>query len=138
MNEKIKNRLEVEINKSYYAHKRYKVDTTFALLYHEKELSVEQLGKFVRISDHLLKIDEHHYFINFVHTHHDAAFKASENLIYALDRYFNDQKSLIALDTFNITQTPNLVIHRLFQILKEIEKNPYSRIDDENILNDLI
>ena len=138
MNEKIKNRLEIEINKSYYSHKRYKVDTTFALLYYDHEISIEALGNFIRISDQLLQIDEHHYFINFIHTPLNGAFKASENLLLTLDKYFNDQKSLIALNTLNTTQTPSLVIHKLYQILTEIEKNPYSRIDDENILNDLI
>jgi len=138
MDERIKNRLKIEINKAYYSYKRYKVETTFAMLYHDKELPVDKLGKIVRISDHLLKIDEHHYFINFVHTNHNNAFKASQNLLHALDNLFNDRNSAIALDTFNTTQTPNLVINRLFQILKEIRKNPYTRIDDENILNDMV
>jgi len=137
MNEKIKKRLEIEINKAYYSYKRYKVDATFALLYHEKELTVDKLGSFVRISDLLLKIDEHHYFINFVHTHHDSAFKASQNLIFALDNHFHDNTSAIAIDTFDSMQTPSLVIHRLYQILNEVRKNPYTRIDDENILNEI-
>jgi len=138
MDERIKKRLEIEINKSYYSFKRYKVDTTFAILYHEKELTVDKLGNFVRISDHLLKIDEHHYFINFIHTHHNNAFKASQNLLLALDNYFNNRTSAIAIDTFDTTQTPNLVINRLYQILNEVRKNPYTRIDDENILNDIV
>jgi len=138
MNERIKKRLEVEINKAYYSYKRYKVDTTFAILYHDKELSVDKLGSIVRISDHLLKIDDNHYFINFVHTHHNNAFKASQNLLHSLDNYFNNRNSAIAIDTFDTTQPPNLVINRLYQILKEVQKNPYTRIDDENILNDIV
>ena len=138
MDDRIKKRLEIEINKAYYSYKRYKVNTTFAILYHEKELTVDKLGSLVRISDLLLKIDEHHYFINFVHTNHNNAFKASQNLLLALDNYFNDTTSAIAIDTFDTTQTPNLVITRLNQILNEIQKNPYTRIDDENILNEIV
>jgi hypothetical protein len=138
MEERIKQRLHIEINKAYYSYKRYKIETTFAMLYHEKELPIDKLGHIVRISDHLLKIDEHHYFINFVHTNHNNAFKASQNLLHALDKHFNNNSSAIALDTFNTAQTPNLVINRLWQILKEVQKNSYSRIDDENILNDMI
>jgi len=138
MEERIKNRLKIEINKAYYSYKRYKVDSTFAILYHEQELPVDKLGKIVRLSDLLLKVDEHHYFINFVHTNHNNAFKAAQNLLLALDNYFNNNTSAIAIDTFDISQTPTLVINRLTQILKEIQKNPYTRIDDENILNEIV
>ena len=138
MNDRIKQRLQIEINKAYYAYNRYKIDATFAILFHEKELPVDKLGGFVRLSDLLLKIDDNHYFINFFHTNHNNAFKASQNLLLALDNYFNNSTSAIAIDTFDTTQTPNLVINRLTQILKEIQKNPYVRIDDENILNEIV
>ena len=134
INEKIKQRLIIEIRKAYYGAQRYNVKSTFALLYHEKELLVDKLGKIVRMSDHLLKIDENHYFINFVHTNHTQAFKAAQNLLHALDSHFNDNSSAIAIDTFDVKQPANLVINRLEQILKEVKKNPYNRIDDENIL----
>jgi len=136
--EKIKQRLLIEIRKSYYSAERYNVKSSFALLYHEKELPVERLGKIVRMSDHLLKIDDNHYFINFFHTNHTHAFKAAQNLLLALDVHFNDRASAIALDTFDINQPGNIVISRLEQILKEVRKRPYTRIDDENILNEIV
>ncbi len=138
INEEMKQRLYVEIRKAYYSAQRYNVKATFALLYHEKELLVDQLGKMVRMSDYLLKIDENHYFINFIHTNHAQAFKAAQNLIHALDSHLNDSNSAIAIDTFDTKQPPNLVINRLEQILKEVKKSPYSRIDDENILNEIV
>ena len=137
LEEKIKTRLQIEINKSYYIYKRYNLESAFAILYHEKPIHVAELGKMVRISDHLLKIDEHHYFVNFLFTNHTDAFKAAQNLLFALDIHFNDRKSCIALDTFDITQPIHLVLSRLQQILLEIQKNSYNRIDDENILNEL-
>jgi len=138
MSEHIKNRLKIEIQKAYYSFQRYKVDTTFAILYHEKPIDVTELGKIVRISDHLLKIDEHHYFINFVHTNHNRAFKAAQNLLHALDLKFNDTTSCIAIDTFDTTQSPTIVLNRLQEILKTIQRTSYSRIDDENILNEIV
>jgi len=138
MHEKIKQRLLIEIRKAYYSAERYNVQSSFALLYHEKELSVDKLGKIVRMSDHLLKIDDNHYFINFVHTSHAHAFKAAQNLIHALDLHFQDNNSAIAIDTFDTKQPANLVINRLEQILKEVRKNPYTRIDDDNILNEIV
>lgn len=137
MDDYIKNRLKIEINKAYYTKKRYSVPSTFAILYHEKELDVAQLGKFVRISDHLLKMDDHHYFLNFAFTEQDGAFKASQNLIMYLDKYFNDTTSCVAIDTFDITLSPTIVLNRLMQILNETRKNSYTRIEDENILNEL-
>jgi hypothetical protein len=138
MSDNIKNRLRIEIEKAYYAHKRYKIETTFAILYHENNLEVKKLGKIVRITDHLLKIDKHHYFINFVHTDHNKAFKAAQNLLQSLDFYFNNRSSFIAIDTFNTTQSPKIVLSRLEQILKTIRKTSYARIDDENILNEIV
>jgi Ca2+-binding EF-hand superfamily protein len=138
LNEKMKTRLLIEIRKAYYSAQRYNVVSSFALLYHEHELPVDKLGKIVRMSDHLLKLDDHHYFINYVHTTHENAFKAAQNLLYALDKNYNDTNSAIAIDTFDVTKSGTIVINRLIQILEEIKRNSYTRIDDENILNDII
>jgi len=138
MQDHIKKRLEIEINKSYYTAKRYGAISTFVFLYHEKELPVAVLGKFVRISDHLLKIDDNHYFINFTFTEPEDAFKAAQNLLLYLDKHFNNRTSCIALDNFDTSQSPRIVLNRLMQILKETQKNSYTRIEDENILNEII
>jgi len=138
MNDRIFNRLTIEINKAYYTCTRYKILSTFAYLYHEKELTPAELGNFVRISDQFLQVDEHHYFINFSHTEQDGAFKASQNLLLYLDKHFNTTTSCIAIDTFNVSQSPKIVLNRLVQILDETRKNSYTRIEDEDILNGII
>ena len=135
MNDSILNRMRVQIKKIYYTHTRYKVPATFAMLYHEKELTVIELSKFVRISDHLLKIDDNHYFITFSHTAHNEAFKASQNLILYLDSFFQNRTSCIAIDTFDTNNSQAIVYNRLMQILDVIRKMPYSRVEDENILD---
>ncbi len=137
MDDYIKNRLTIEINKTYYVAKRYQVTSTFAILYYEGELTVNDLGKFVRTSDHLLKIDDNNYFINYAFSEQDGAFKASQNLLLYLDKHLNNQTSCIALDTFDITKSPTIVLNRLTQILNETKKNEYSRIEDENVLNEI-
>ncbi len=137
MDNNISNRIRIEVNKAYYISKRYGALSTFALLSHEKELSREDLGNFLRMSDHFIKIDDYHYFINFSHTNQNDAFKASQNLILYLDKYFNNDSSCIAIDSFDISKTPNIVFKRLQQILKETKKHSYTRIEDENILNGL-
>ena len=138
MEDIIRKRLEIEINKAYYTSKRYHTVSTFAFLYHEKPLPVDILGSYVRISDHILKVDEHHYFINFTFTEQTGAFKAAQNLLLYLDKYFNNRTSCIALDTFDTTQSPRIVLNRLIQILQETKKHSYCRIEDENILNEMI
>jgi hypothetical protein len=138
INEKINKRLLIEIDKAYYSAKRYNVATTFALLYHEKELDVSKLGKLVRLSDHLLAIDSNHYFISFVHTDHAKAFKAAQNLLYSLNVKFDDENAAIAIDRFDTEQSPNIVINRLQQILHEVKRSPFTNIDDENILNEVV
>jgi len=138
MDDYIKNRLKIEINKAYYVAKRYKAVSTFAILYHPAPLPVDILGKFVRISDHLLKIDDNHYFIAFAFTEPENAFKASQNLIFKLDKHYNNNESCIALDTFDTTKSPTIVLNRLTQILNEVKRDDYSRIDDENILNGIV
>jgi len=138
MDQKLFNRLQILVNKTYYTSKRYKVPSTFAYLYHADPLTVEDLGKFVRISDHFIKMDENHYFINFAYTEQDDAFKASQNLLLYLDKHFNNSTSCIALDTFNTSNSAKIVFNRLERILAETKKDPYSRIEDENILDGFI
>ena len=138
MNENVKNRLKIEIKKAYYTSKRYAQETTFAILHHDKELEIDILGKMVRVSDLLIKIDENHYFIFFKFTNQTQAFKASENVLLELDNYFNTTNSCIGLDAFDINKSPTIVINRLMQILNEVKKNKFLRIEDENILNDMV
>jgi len=138
MDENIFNRLQISINKTYYTTKRYSIPSTFALIYHKKSLTPQELGAFVRKSDHFIKIDENHYFINFMFTEQNNAFKASQNLILSLDKYFNDQSTAIAIDTFDESNSPRLVFNRLKQILNEVKADSYSRIEDESILNGVL
>lgn len=138
MDDNIFNRLQISINKTYYTTKRYNIPSTFALMYHHKALTPQELGAFVRQSDHFIKIDENHYFINFMFTEQNNAFKASQNLIFSLDKYFNDIHTAIAIDTFDESNSPRLVYNRLKQILQEIKQDSYSRIEDENILNGVL
>ena len=138
MTPSILNRLNILIKKAYYTHERYKLPATFALMYHHKALEPIELGQYVRKSDLFIPIDENHYFINFASTEQSAAFKACQNLIFSLDKHFEDTDTIIAVDTFDASKSPNIVFNRLQQILKETKKDPYSRIEDENILNGII
>ena len=138
MDDSISNRMRVQIKKMYYTHTRYKTKATFAMLYCEKELSVIELSKFVRISDHLLKIDNNHYFITFYHTPHNDAFKASQNLILYLDNFFQNRTSCISIDTFDTNNSQQIVYNRLMKILEETRKTSYLRIEDEGILDGLL
>jgi len=138
IDEKIFKRLEVEVKKTYYTFTRYLSPSTFAFLYFEGELSAEELGDFLRISDKFLKIDNNHYFINFMFTEQHGAFKASQNLLLNLDKNFENTKSCIAIDRFDTNKTPRIVINRLVEILKETQKSSYSRIENESILNGVL
>ncbi len=129
------NRINIEIKRAYYTFQRYKSESTFVLLYHEKELSLEQLALYVRISDQFVRMDKNHYFINFAFTSEKDAFKASQNLLLYLDNYFNDRTTCIAIDTFNIMNSAQAVLSRLTQVLKETKKNSDVRIENDDILN---
>jgi hypothetical protein len=135
MNYDISNRINVLIKKTYYTYERFGVDATFALLYHEEPLSVVELALFVRISDHLMKIDENHYFIIFAFTSEKNAYKASQNIIHKLDSHFNDHSACIALDSLDPKKTPQNVLNRLKQIMCEIHRDSHIRVETEDILH---
>lgn len=129
------NRVNILIKKAYYTYERFDVDATFALLYHDKPLDIMDVSKHVRLSDQLMQIDEHHYFIIFTFTPQDNAYKASQNLLMNLDGHFSDQASFIALDSFDPSKSPQSVLNRLQLIMAEARKNPYVRIETEDILD---
>lgn len=131
----ISQRVSVVIKKIYYTHERYQINATFAMLYHEKPLSVIELAEHVRISDQLIQIDDNHYFIIFDFTTQKNSYKAAQNIIQNLDIHFNDHTSCIALDTFNHLKSPQSVLNRLNMILTEIRKKNYIRIEIEDILD---
>lgn len=129
------NRYDHMVEKTYYIHKRYGVPATFALLHHSQPLNVETLGSFMRLSDHVIQVDENHYFIIFSFTEEASAHKAAQNLLRHLDSHFSEPCSCIAIDSFDTSKAPNSVLCRLKQILTEIRKHGFKRIDNDNILD---
>lgn len=134
MSPDILKRINVLVRKTYYTYERFQVNATFALLYHDGPLSVVDLSECVRISDQLIQLDENHYFIIFAFTSHENAYKASQNIIHKLDKYFNNHTTCIALDTFDTSKTDKNVLNRLQQIMIETKKNPYVRIETDEII----
>jgi hypothetical protein len=135
MNPSILNRLNVLVKKTYYTYERFQVNATFALLYHEEPLSVVELAEYVRISDHLIQLDEQHFFIIFAFTSQENAYKASQNIIHKLDNYLNNCNTCIAIDSLDTSKTPQNVLHRLKQILIEVRKSCYIRVEMDDILD---
>ncbi|MEJ2373662.1 MAG: hypothetical protein P8Y22_03445 [Sulfurimonas sp.] len=131
----LRHRVSVLIKKAYYSTKRYKTLGSFVYIYHEKEISNETLGTFLRLTDNFVQVDEYHVFVNFTFTGQDNAFKASQNLLLKLDNYFDDRTSCIAMDTYDPNKSADIVFRRLQQILEETKKNSFNRIEDEEILN---
>jgi len=135
---RVLNRFEIEIKKAYYTFERYKSISSFVLLYHNHPLSIVELSMFLRVSDKILEIDENIYFINFAYTADQNTYKASQNLLLALDKHFNARDSYIAIEPLNVSNSPRMVINKLMQILEETRKHSYSQIEDESILNTMI
>jgi len=135
MGSNILNRVNVLVKKTYYNYERFGVDATFALLYHEAPLNVVELSNFIRISDHLVQLDDNHYFIIYAFTAQANAYKASQNIMLKLDNHFNSRTSCIALDTFDPEKSAQSVLNRLKQILAETRKRSYIRIETEDILD---
>lgn len=129
------NRYDHMVDKTYYIHERYGVPATFALLYHGQPLDVETLGSFMRLSDHVIDVDENHFFIIFSFTEEANAHKAAQNMLSHLDGLFKEPCCCIAIDSFDTSKTPYSVLCRLKQILTEIRKHGFKRIDNENILD---
>ncbi len=82
-----------------------------------------------------MQIDDHHYFIIFAFTSEANSYKASQNIIHKLDRYFNDNTACIAMDTLDPSKSPPHVLNRLKQIMTEIHKDSHIRIETEDILH---
>lgn len=135
MDENILNRVNLHIKKSYYTYDRFEVDATFALLYHDEPLTVLELSQYLRLSDHLIQLDEHHFFVIFAFTSEENAYKASQNILHKLDGHFNNHSSSVALDSLDVTMSPKLVLNRLKQIMKEIHRDSHIRIETEDILH---
>jgi hypothetical protein len=131
----LRHRVNVLIKKAYYSTERYRTLSSFIYIYHEKEISNEILGTFLRLTDNFVQVDEKHVFVNFTFTEQDSVFKASQNLLLKLDNYFQNRTTCIAMDTFDINKSPDIVFRRLTQILELTKKNSFNRIEDEEILN---
>ncbi|MEA3522846.1 MAG: hypothetical protein U9R50_07705 [Campylobacterota bacterium] len=130
-------RIHLRIQEVDQIYKRYKLESTFAMLYHEEALPLKELSNFLRVTDHFIVYDDHHYFIIYMHTSQEHAYKASENLLHNLDNYFNNKTTCIAIDTLDANNSSQIVLKRLMQILDEIKKHSYLRVANEDIFDEL-
>lgn len=135
LDEEIKTRLNAEVVRAHYTYERYNAVFTFALLYHEKELTLEELGGMIRISDRIVCVSKNLHFITYNFTTPDDAYQASRNLIAKLDKHFNNTTSCIAIYASSKTDTTHMVMNKLLQILEETKKSSVSRIEYEDILD---
>jgi hypothetical protein len=135
LNEELKIRLNAEIGRAHYTYERYKVDATFALVYHEKDISLEQLGSLIRVSDKLVSINENLHFVIYNFTTQDDAYKASRHLLNSLDKHFHNTTSCIAIDSPSKTDSTHMVMNKLHQIILETKKNSVTRIEYSDILD---
>ncbi len=132
----IPSRFEVMVKKVYYVYEKFGLDFSFALLSLAKPISVTDLSRYVRSSDVLIPIDENHYFIIFQFTSPDAAFRTSQELVFSLDKFFNQPKSsFVAIEKLNINITPLNVLKRLDSIVQATKKAGYSQVETEDILD---
>ena len=138
IDEKILERLELEITKTYYTFKRFMSPSTFALLYHDGKLKLEELNGYLRNSDKFIPIDDKHIFINFIFTEQYGATKAAENLILNLDQHFENNNSYIAIDKFDAEKTPAAVLDRLQKTLKELKTGSHARVEDDIIITGIL
>ncbi|MFA6188231.1 MAG: hypothetical protein WC680_03025 [Sulfuricurvum sp.] len=136
MDSDILKRVDVLVKKAYYTSERFRLSVTFALLYHEESLNIVELSKYIRITDQAISLDDNHYFIIFAYTSHENSYKASQNTVHSLDKYFNNFTTCIALDTFDTSKSSQIVLSRLHQILAETKKSSYIRTETEDILDD--
>lgn len=123
------------VKKIYYIHERYQVDATFTMLHVKHPVEVDEIAKMIRSSDEIYGIAPDKFFIAFTFTDQESARRACVNLLKKLDRHFNDHSATIALDDFDPSKSPQVVVSRLMQIIEEISKRPYIRIESESILD---
>lgn len=128
-------RFSLLVKKIYYIHERYQVEATFTMLHVQHPIEMDEVSEMIRRSDEIFQIDPHRFFVAFTFTDQESARQACVNLLKKLDRHFNDHSSSIALDNFDPSKSPQIVVSRLNQILDEIEKRPYIRIENESILD---
>jgi len=138
MDAEVEVRINAEINRAYYTYERYQVKAIFALVYHEKEISLEDMGSYVRMSDRFVEYDTNHFFMLYHFTTGEEAHKASQNLLLKLDNYFNNTSTCIAIDCFNPSSSTKVVLNRLNQIIKETKKSSFARVEYEDILDSAI
>ncbi|MDX9813152.1 MAG: hypothetical protein WC144_06730 [Sulfurimonas sp.] len=134
--ESVKNRFQVMVKKSYYIKQRYNLDFTFALLYHKHPIDVVELSQFIRISDLIIDIDDNHYFIIYQFTDMQETLKATQNLIFNLDKFFNEAgSSYVAIDKLDDTVSPMNLLSRLKQIVNYAKTNKINRVETEEVLD---
>lgn len=137
LDDKKRARLESEVMKVLDACKRYSSNASSAIVYHEKSIDLALIGSFLRKNDRIIKLDENHHFIMFCFTSESESYNAAKHLLAKLDSYFENTTSCIAIDSACKNDSINMMINKLLQILQETKKNSVSRIEFEDILDEI-
>lgn len=105
-------------------------------MYHKLPINVVELSQFIRISDLLIEIDQNRFFIIYQFTNESDALKAAQNLIFNLDKHFNEINSCyVAIDKLDTSIAPLNVLNRLQSIIEYALKNRVNRVETEEVLD---
>ena len=138
LDDKTKKILELEIGKVHDACERYDSQNSAAIVYHEKDVDTELLSGFLRKNDVVIRLDDNHHFIVFGYTSDSEAYNAAKHLLAELDKYFKSSTTCIAIESACKYDSANIMLNKLLQILNETKKNSISRIEYEDILDEVV
>ncbi|WP_373071530.1 hypothetical protein [Sulfurimonas sp.] len=137
LDDNTRTRLESEINRMNDASERYGSDILSAIVYHEKDIDLALFGSFLRKNDKVVRLDKNHHFVMFYFTSEQEAYEAAKHLLAQLDDHFENTTSCIAIDSDWKNDSTNMLINKLYQILQETKKHSVSRIEYEDILDEI-
>lgn len=139
MNKKIKHKLEEilkeNIEELKYMVSRYNIDVNIGVFYIDEELeftNLEELKSNFRVTDLVIQIDDHSFFVVLPYVNHENSRKAFVKVCNMYQRY----RPKVALTQLNSEDTQEKVLSRLIAFYNQAKQDHhcYVIIDDLDII----
>jgi hypothetical protein len=118
-----------------YRYQRYGVPFSITAFYSDSRHLSEMMGEYIRLTDTVVKLDDHLVCVIYGNVGYQDAFKASENMLYDLNNAYPDVKISAGMTSVTKVDLPKDLLKRALQNLGSVSDKPESYVGDDTVID---
>lgn len=127
--------VEKAMEQDLYRYQRYGVPFSVSAFYSDSKHLYEMMGEYIRLTDTVVKLDDHLVCVIYGNVGYQDAFKASENMLYDLNNAYPQIKISAGMTSVTKVDLPKDLLKRALQNLGSVSEKTESYVGDDTVID---